>query len=131
MRQDNKNNELQHNDVLVELLKPCNERTQHAVHEMIKIEHWFKDNIKNSRFLEVSRFFHLHTILRSVHVVSANNSRSESNKNKFFYINNFSDWDLYNSIYKKNFLHKETKVTEYYFKCESWRYLKLIQSHYR
>jgi len=129
--QDNKSNELRHNDVLVKLLKPCNEETQHAVHEMIEIKHWFKDNIKNSRSLKASRFFHLHTILRSVHVVSANDSCSELNKNKFFYINNFSDWDSYNSIYEKNFLHKETKVAEYYFKRESWRYLKLIQSHCR
>jgi len=27
LHQDNKNNELQHNDVLIELLKSCNERT--------------------------------------------------------------------------------------------------------
>jgi len=39
LRQDNKSNELRHNDVLVELLKSCNERTQHAVHEMIEIKH--------------------------------------------------------------------------------------------
>ncbi len=96
---------------------------------MIEIKHWFKDNIKNSRFFKVNQFFHLHTILKSMHVVSANNISSESNKNKFFYINNFSNWDSYNLIYKKNFLHKEKKVAEYYFKCESWRYLKLTQSY--
>jgi hypothetical protein len=131
LRRDNKNNELRHNNVLIKLLKFRNEKTQHAVHEMIEIKHWFKDNVKNSRLLKASRFFHLHTILRSVHVVSANDSHSESNKNKFFFINNFNDWDSYNSIYEKNFLHKETKVAEYYFKRESWRYLKLIQSHRR
>ncbi len=131
LHQDNKSNELRHNDALVELLKPCNEKTQHAVHEMIEIEHWFKDNVKNSRSLEASWFFHLHTILRSVHVVSANDISSKSNKNKFFYINNFSNWDSYNSIYEKNFLYKETRVAEYYFKCKSWRYLKLTQSHCR
>ncbi len=125
LHRDNKNNELRHNDVLIELLKLCNEKTQHAVHEMIKIEHWSKDNIKSSCSFEASWFFHSHTILRSVHVVSANNISSESNKNKFFYINNFSDWNSYNLIYEKNFLHKETRVAEYYFKCESWRYLKL------
>ncbi len=131
LRWDNKNNELRHNDVLIELLKLRNKRTQHAVHEMIEIEHWSKDNVKNSRSLKVSRFFYLHTILRSVHVVSANNISSESNKNKFFYINNFSDWNSYNSIYEKNFLHKETRVAKYYFKCKSWRYLKLTQFHCR
>jgi len=131
LHQDNKNNELWHNDALVELLKLRNEKTQHAMHEMIEIENWFKDNVKNSRSLEVSWFFHLHTILKSMHVVSANDSRSESNKNKFFYINNFNDWNSYNLIYKKNFLHKEMRIAEYYFKCESWRYLKLIQSHCR
>ncbi len=131
LHQDNKNNELQHNDAFVELLKPCNEKTQHVVHEMIEIKHWSKDNVKNSCLLEASWFFHLHTILKSVHVVSANNISSESNKNKFFYINNFSDWNSYNLIYKKNFLHKETRVAEYYFKCKSWRYLKLTQSHCR
>ncbi len=131
LHQNNKNNELRHNDALIKLLKSCNEKTQHAMHEMIEIEHWFKDNVKNSCSLEASQFFHLHTILKSVHVISANDSRSESNKNKFFYINNFNDWDSYNSIYKKNFLHKETRIAEYYFKFKSWRYLKLIQSHRR
>ncbi len=79
--QDNKNNELWHNDAFVELLKSCNKKTQHAMHEMIEIKHWSKDNIKNSYSLEVNQFFHLHTILKSVHVVSANNISSESNKN--------------------------------------------------
>ncbi len=125
LRQDNKNNELQHNDVFIKLLKSRNERTQHAMHEMIEIKHWFKDNVKNSCSFKVNWFFHLHTILKSVHVVSANDISSESNKNKFFYINNFSNWDSYNSIYKKNFLHKKIKIAEYYFKCKSWRYLKL------
>ena len=131
LHQDNKNNELRHNDALVKLLKSCNKKTQHAMHEMIEIKHWFKDNVKNLCLLEASRFFHLHTILRSVHVVSVNDSHSESNKNKFFYINNFNDWNSYNLIYKKNFLHKEMRIAKYYFKCESWRYLKLIQSHCR
>ncbi len=119
LHQDNKSNKLRHNNALVELLKSCNEKTQHAKHEMIEIKHWFKDNIKNSRSFEVSWFFHLHTILKSVHVVSANNISNKSNRNKFFYINNFNDWDSYNLIYEKNFLHKETRIAEYYFKCES------------
>jgi len=112
LHQNNKNNELQHNDALVELLKLCNEKTQHAMHEIIEIKHWSKDNVKNSRSLEVNQFFHLHTILKSVHVVSANDNCSKLNKNKFFYINNFNDWNSYNSIYKKNFLHKETRIAE-------------------
>jgi len=120
-----------YNDTLVKLLKSCNEKTQHAMHEIIEIKYWFKDNVKNSCSFEASWFFHLHTILRSVYVVSANDISSELNKNKFFYINNFSDWDSYNLIYEKNFLHKETRVAEYYFKCKSWRYLKLTQSHRR
>ncbi len=131
LHQNNKSNELQHNDVLDKLLKSCNEKTQHAMHEMIEIEHWFKNNVKNSRFFKASQYFHLHTILKSVHVVSANNISNKSNKNKFFYINNFSDWNSYNSIYEKNFLHKETRVAKYYFKHESWKYLKLTQSYRR
>ena len=35
LHQNNKNNELRHNDALVELLKLRNEKTQHAMHEMI------------------------------------------------------------------------------------------------
>ncbi len=89
------------------------------MHEMIKIKHWFKNNVKNLRSLKINRFFHSHTILRSVHVISVNDNRNELNKNKFFYINNFSDWDSYNSIYEKDFLHKETRIAEYYFKRES------------
>jgi len=54
LHQNNKNNELRHNDALIKLLKSCNEKTQHAMHEMIEIEHWFKDNVKNSCSLEAS-----------------------------------------------------------------------------
>ena len=54
-----------------------------------------------------------------MHVILVNDNRNELNKNKFFYINNFSDWDSYNSIYEKDFLHKETRIAEYYFKRES------------
>jgi len=57
LSQDNKNNELWYNNILVELLKSCNEKTQHAVHEMIKIKHWSKNNIKNSHFLKLIDFF--------------------------------------------------------------------------
>ena len=39
LRRDNKNNELRHNDAFIKLLKSCNEKTQHAVHEMIEIKH--------------------------------------------------------------------------------------------
>ncbi len=58
---------------------------------MINIKHWFKDNVKNLRSLKASRFFHSHIILRNVHVILVNDNRNELNKNKFFYINNFSD----------------------------------------
>ncbi len=54
LHQDNKNNELRHNDAFIELLKSCNEKTQHAMHEMIEIKHGSKDNIKNFRSFEAS-----------------------------------------------------------------------------
>ncbi len=54
-----------------------------------------------------------------MHVILVNDNRNELNKNKFFYINNFNDYDSYNLIYKKNFLHKETSIIKYYSKRES------------
>ena len=34
-----------------------------------------------------------------------------------YYLNNFIDWDSYNTIYEEDFLNKDTKIALYY-SCE-------------
>jgi len=57
------------------------------------------------------------TILQSVHVISASLRKRQRIKGAMYYLNNFIDWDSYNSIYKKDFLTKGINVALYYI-CE-------------
>ena len=49
--------------------------------------------------------------------MSASIQKRCTNKSTIYYINNFDDWDSYNSMYKEDFLDKDTKIVMYY-SCE-------------
>jgi len=46
--------------------------------------------------------------------VSVSLEKKYINKNVIYYLNNFINWDFYNSIFKKNFLNKDTKIVLFY-----------------
>ncbi len=107
----------QYTGALVDLFKSMNKGCSHDVHSMIELNDWPTHVFNNPWFIEDWRFYTMSTVLWSVHVISASLEKRQRIKDAMYYLNNFIDWDSYNSIYEKDFLTKGTNVALYY-SCE-------------
>ncbi len=103
-RQDDNEKPVQYSRALIELLKLKNNEVLNALHDMIEVEQWSKNTVKKSRYLECWWFYNMSTILRSAHLISIESK-------KFFYVNNYIDWDTFNILYEENFLKKRVRKT--------------------
>jgi hypothetical protein len=85
--------------VLLNLMRSRNKNISNEIFNMIELQSWSKKISKNSRRLDVKRFFDMSSILRSAHVIS-----NEWNE---YYVNNYIDWDTYNIAHDNDFMKKE------------------------
>ena len=69
---------------------------------MTEVKHWHSTTTRNPHSLASGRFYSMQSILQSAHVVPAGYSHSD-----LFYINNYVDWDQYNTLYLPDFLGGE------------------------
>jgi hypothetical protein len=97
--------------------KSLNKDCSHDIHDIIELSDWSAHVFNNSQFIKSQRFYTMSMILQSVHIVSASLEKRQRIKNVIYYLNNFIDWDSYNSIYEEDFLNKDTKIALYY-SCE-------------
>ncbi len=104
----------QYIDALVDLFKSMNKDCSHDVHNIIELNDWPAHVFNNSWFIEGQRFYIMSMVLWSVHIISASLKKRQRIKGAMYYLNNFIDWDSYNSIYEKDFLTKGTNVALYY-----------------
>jgi len=107
----------QYISTLVDLFKSMNKGCSHDVHNIIELNDWPAHVFNNSWFIEGWRFYIMSTILQSVHIISASLKKRQRIKGAMYYLNNFIDWNSYNSIYEEDFLTKGTNVALYY-SCE-------------
>ncbi len=106
----------QYISALVDLFKSMNKGC-FDVHNIIELSDWPAHVFNNPWFIEGWRFYTMSTVLWSVHIISASLKKRQRIKGTMYYLNNFIDWDSYNSIYEKDFLTKGTNVALYY-SCE-------------
>ena len=66
---------------------------------MTKIKHWYLTTARNLCFLAGNRFYFIQSILQSAYIIPASYSHPD-----LFYINNYIDWDQYNTLYSSDFL---------------------------
>ncbi len=104
LRQDDNEKSVQYSRALIKLLKLKNNEVLDALHDMIEVEQWLKNTVKKSWYLECRRFYNMSTILRSAHLISTESK-------KFFYVNNYIDWDTFNILYEESFLKKKAWKT--------------------
>ncbi len=104
LHQDDNEKSVQYSRVLIELLKFKNNEVLDALHDMIEVEQWSKNTVKKSRYLECQWFYNMNTILQSAHLISTESK-------KFFYVNNYIDWDTFNILYEESFLKKKVQKT--------------------
>ena len=102
LRQDDNEKSVQYSRALIKLLKLKNNEVFNALHDMIEVEQWLKNTVKKSWYLECQRFYNMSTILRSAHLISTESK-------KFFYMNNYINWDTFNILYKESFLKKKVQ----------------------
>ncbi len=108
---------IQYIGALVDLFKSMNKGCSHGIHNIIELSDWSAHVFNNLWFIEDQRFYTMSTVLQSVHIISASLKKRQRIKGAMYYLNNFIDWDSYNSIYEKDFLTKGTNVALYY-SCE-------------
>ncbi|KAI9750296.1 MAG: hypothetical protein M4579_006529 [Chaenotheca gracillima] len=93
---------------LVEIFRPCNKGKPSKTHGMVEVERWPESKAEVRRNLGRRRFYDMPTILRSAHVVPASGGK--------FFINNYIDWDQYNTLYEPDFLEEGARVAQRYSK---------------
>jgi hypothetical protein len=97
LQHDSKDAPVQYTGVLVELLRFRDNGRVHDVHGMVEVEDWPQVRSQNSRKIGHRYFFDMSTILRSAHIIPTGTTG-------LYYVNNYIDWDHYNTIFDPEFL---------------------------
>jgi Plavaka transposase len=96
---------VQYTGAMVELLQPLNHGLPHPTHGMVEVKRWPRSSVNTRQVLGGGRFYSMPSILRSAHVVPAATSCPD-----LYYVNNYIDWDQYNTLYSDNFLEEGTRI---------------------
>jgi len=81
---------------------------RHGMIELGPPRAWFQQGI---RTLNGRRFYSLDSIWRSAHIIPAS-MESEPKPTDIYYINNYIDWDQYNSLYEDDWMRKQEERAE-------------------
>ena len=103
-RRDTAGRHLRYTAALVDEMQLLNNGQPHKVHGMIEVEPSLESQAKNPRKLGHRRFYEMSNVIRSAHVVPAGKGRS--------YINNYIDWDQYNTLYDVDFINNGMRVAD-------------------
>ena len=96
----------QYTGAMVELLQPLNYRLPHPTHSIIEVKRWPRSN---RQVLGGSHFYSMPFILQNTHIVPAATSCPD-----LYYINNYINWDQYNTLYLDNFFEERTCIALLY-----------------
>ena len=96
-RRDTNGTAVQYTGVLIDILRFRYHGNVHSIHGMIEAEDWAQTSSRKPRNIGYRCFFDMSMILRSAHVVPSGNGGT-------YYINNYVDWDQYNTIFDPEFL---------------------------
>ena len=73
---------------------------------MFDLLSWINTTIKKFTILKTMKFYNMFSILRSVHVISDDRDN--------YYVNNYADWNTYNTIYDADFYDENiSKIKKY------------------
>jgi hypothetical protein len=97
---------MQYTKAIVELLQPLNYRVPHPTHSIVEVKKW---PCLNSQVLRDSCFYLMSFILRSVYIVPATTSYLD-----LYYVNNYINWDQFNTLYMDNFFKEGTRIALLY-----------------
>ena len=97
-------------EAFIDVMHWVNKRATDKIHGMFEAEIMSVSTVINSRALSSWWFYDLSHIICSVHLVSVNEQCTR------FYVNNFIDWDQYNTIYDSDFLNNSIRIADQWAK---------------
>ena len=109
-RRDTKGSFVRYTGALIELLRFWNSGAVNHQHGMVEVETWLQGNARNPRGIGARRIYQMSMILRSAHIVPT------GLQDGVYYINNYIDWDTYNTIYDSDFFNQGTTAARIYAK---------------
>ena len=77
----------------------------HDIHGMIEVEEWLQSTVRTPRILTGRRFYKLTNIIRSAHLIPG-----RCNGKDIFYVNNYIDFDQFNTLYDLEFEKNGTRA---------------------
>ena len=100
---------------LLELFRPCNGGKGDPFNGMIKVERFPTNTAQNRRNLDGHRIYDISHIERPIQLIP-----TSLDKRRTFWINSYTDWDIYNRFYDDDFLRiNRTRADEFAKKQKS------------
>jgi hypothetical protein len=96
---------VQYTEALIDLLHFRHSGNVHSIHGMIEAKDWPQTTSQSPRNIGYRCFFDMGMILRSAYVIPSGNDG-------IYYINNYVDWDQYNTIFDPEFLANGIKEAD-------------------
>lgn len=110
----NSNKSSVYTEILIKHLRKRHQELSHEIYDMIEMKNWSINLIRNSWKLKTHRFYWLTNVIRSAHVMLMNENMS------IYYVNNYIDWNQYNTLYDKDFLKKRHQKMNELNKIVTW-----------
>ena len=117
-RRDSQSKSIQYCEILLRMMRSQNSRSN-DIFEMMKIQLWINKEIENQRTLENNQMYDMTAIQRSVHVIF--------NEKKDYYVNNYVNWDSYNTIYNFNFLKIDVRRAKTFDEDLRWCHILMMK----
>ena len=103
---NDENKRMRYQNVLIKTLQWRNKKYSYKIHDIIKTKRNFALKKRNDINKKSRRFWALSIIKRNAHVILVDE------KNQIFYINNFIDWEIYNTFYRDDWKQLKIKQTK-------------------
>ncbi len=101
-------------EILIKHLRKWYQELLHEIHDMIEMKNWSINLIRNSWKLKAHWFYWLMNVIQSAHVMFMNENMN------IYYVNNYIDWDQYNTLYDEDFLKKKHQKMNELNKIMTW-----------
>jgi hypothetical protein len=102
---------------LVEIFQPLRGGLPHEIHGMVEVQRYRGMAPVEKRNLGSQRFYAMENILRSAHLIPASSDSDVKNKNReVFFINNYIDWEQYNTLYDSDFKKTGKRLADNWYK---------------
>ena len=100
---------------LIEIFQPLRGGRPHEIHGMVEVQR-NRDRAATMRKRNPC-FYAMENIIRSAHLIPAGMPSDVGRQNhEVFFINNYIDWEQYNTLYDPDFMRTGKRLADYWYK---------------